>query len=215
VDRNVSASTQNQALSVILFLYRHVLKRELAWMDDIVRAKRPSRMPTVLSAREVATLLKHLRGAKWLMANLIYGAGLRLRECARLRVKDVDFQRREILVREGKGGKDRVTMLPDRLMEPLREQRRRVRRLHESDLQAGFKGVSLPFALARKYPNAPSEFAWQCLFPSRSYAKDPRTGNLLGHHAYPDTLQRAMKKAARLAGIDKPVSTHTLRHAST
>lgn len=158
--QNVTASTQNQALSALLFLYREVLKKELAWLDDVERAKKPSRLPVVLTQHEVHNVLEKLDGAKWLMGSLLYGAGLRLMECLRLRVKDVDFEQHQITVRDGKGMKDRVTMLPDRLVEPLKQHLQKVRALHEKDLEEGFGAVYLPFALERKYPAAPRAWGW-------------------------------------------------------
>jgi site-specific recombinase XerD len=187
--RDVAASTQNQALSALLFLYGPVLGIELPWMKGIVRAKRPVRVPVVLAREEVRALLAHLEGTKWLMAALLYGAGLRLRECLKLRVKDVDFGYRQITVRDGKGAKDRVTMLPAGLAEPLREH------------------------LARKYPNAAYEWGWQFVFPSRKRSVDPRSGAIRRHHVYDDVLPRAISQAARDARIAKPVGSHTLRHS--
>lgn len=208
----VSASTQNQALSALLFLYREVLAVKLPWMENVVRAKAARRLPVVLSKGEVALLLRHLSGRQWLMASLLYGSGLRLMECARLRVKDVDLARGEITVREGKGAKDRRTMLPVSLREPLARQIEAVRTLHAADLEAGFGAVSLPFALARKYPSAPRELGWQYVFPATRRGIDPLDGSEKRHHIDEKVLQRAVRAAARAAGIDKPVSPHTLRH---
>jgi len=212
-DRQVSASTQNQALCALLFLYGQVLGRKLPWMDDMVRAKRPVRVPVVLTREEVRALLAVLEGTKWLMASLLYGAGLRLRECLKLRVKDVDFGYRQLVVRDGKGGKDRVTMLPSGLVEPLRGHLARVRRLHERDLQEGYGEVEMPYALERKYPRAGREWSWQYVFPSRKLSADPRTGVIRRHHVYDDVLPRAISAGARDAGITKPVGSHTLRHS--
>lgn len=209
----VAASTQGQALSAILFLYREVLAIQLPWMENIVRAKQSQRVPVVLSAAEVARLLGRLSGREWLMASLLYGTGMRLMECVRLRVKDVDFERNEITVRDGKGGKDRRTMLPGRLCEILRRQRDSVRTIHERDLSAGFGEVWLPHALARKYPVAPREFGWQYLFPASRRGIDPLDGRERRHHIDEKVLQRAMKTALRSTGIDKPASCHTLRHS--
>lgn len=209
----VSASTQNQALSALLFLYREVLAVELPWMENIRRAKRPERLPVVLSRSEAKLLLAQLSGFNWLVASLLYGSGLRLMEGLRLRVKDVDFQRRELTVRSGKGGKDRRTVLPADLLEPLKAQMEEARRLHARDLQAGFGAVWLPNALARKYPNAEREFGWQYLFPSVKRSVDPRTGIVRRHHRDEKQLQRAMKIAVRQARIDKPATCHTLRHS--
>ena len=212
-ERSVAAATQNQALSALLFLYGEVLEVKLPWMDGIERAKRPVRVPVVLTVEEVKALLARLDGTKWLMAALLYGAGLRLRECLKLRVKDVDFEMRQITVRDGKGGKDRVTMLPQELVEPLRSHVARVKSLHEHDLAEGFGTVELPFALERKYPNAASQWGWQYVFPSRKRSADPRGGEIRRHHVYDDVLPRAIGQAARAAGIAKPVGSHTLRHS--
>ncbi|MFN3310759.1 MAG: integron integrase [Thermomonas sp.] len=209
----VAASTQNQALSALLFLYREVLAIDLPWMENVVRAKRPQRVPVVLARAEVVRLLQRLSGREWLMASLLYGSGLRLMECLRLRVKDVDFERHEITVRDGKGGKDRRTMLPAALSEPLRRQREDVRVLHARDLADGFGAVWLPHALARKYPNAARELAWQYLFPASRRSVDPRDGSERRHHLDEKVLQRAVRAAAQGAGLAKPVSPHTLRHS--
>ena len=211
--RNVAAATQNQALAGILFLYREVLGRNLAWLDGMVRAKRPVRLPVVLSPSEADCLLAQLKGVHWLMASLLYGAGLRLMECLRLRVKDVDFAYRQILVREGKGGKDRVTMLPERIVQPLHEQLGEAKRLHLLDLREGYGEVHLPYALARKYPRAGCEWSWQYVFPSGKRSVDPEDGVIRRHHLDESVLARAMKEAARDAGINKPVSAHVLRHS--
>lgn len=210
---NVSASTQNQALSALLFLYREVLDIDLPWMDTMVRAKKPRRLPVVLSRAEVARVLERMDGTYGLMARLLYGTGMRLMECARLRVKDVDFARREILIREGKGGKDRVTMLPEALVVPLKEHLGKRRRLYEDDLAKGMAGVYLPDALARKYPNSATEWGWQYVFPSGSYSVDPRSGHERRHHIDEKLLQRAMKRAVAASGIVKPATPHTLRHS--
>jgi len=211
--QRVSASTQNQALSALLFLYREVLAIKLPWMENVVRAKGSRRLPVVLSKGEVALLLRNLSGRNWLMASLLYGSGLRLMECLRLRVKDVDIARNEITVREGKGAKDRRTVLPASLKDALLRQMDDVRVLHAADLEAGFGAVSLPFALARKYPNAPKELGWQYMFPATRRAVDPRDGNEKRHHLDEKVLQRAVSTSARAAGIRKPVSPHTLRHS--
>ena len=209
----VAASTQNQALSALLFLYREVLQQELPWMENIRRAKRPERLPVVLSREEVAALLEEMNGVTWLMASLLYGAGLRLMECVRLRVQDVDFVRREITVRQGKGGKDRRTMLPAIIVDALQGQLAEARRVHERDLAAGFGAVWLPNALARKYPNAAREWAWQYVFPASSRSIDPRSSVERRHHLDETVLQRAVKQAVRRARIDKPATCHTLRHS--
>ncbi|KRF02249.1 integrase [Frateuria sp. Soil773] len=213
VQGNVAASTQNQALSALLFLYREVLGIELPWLDGVTRAKRPTRVPTVLSRDEVTRLLARMDGRPWLLASLPYGSGLRLMEALRLRVKDVDFSRNEITARDGKGGKDRRTMLPRTLADPLRREVERAHHLHEADLRAGFGAVWLPHALARKYPAATREFGWQYVFPSAHRSRDPRDGQERRHHFDDGMLARALKKACREAGIVKPVSAHTLRHS--
>jgi integron integrase len=209
----VAASTQNQALAALLFLYREVLQVDLPWMENLVRAKRPRRVPTVLSQGEVGRLLALLEGQAWLMAALLYGTGMRLMECMRLRVKDVDFDRQEIVVRGGKGGKDRRVPLPRRLREPLAQAIERVRVVHARDLAAGLGGVWLPHALERKYPNADRELGWQYLFPAKSPSVDPRTGAWRRHHVDEAVLQRAVKSARTRAGIAKPATCHTLRHS--
>jgi integron integrase len=211
--RNVAASTQNQALHAILFLYRNVLQIKLPWLDELQRAKKPQHLPVVFTREEARALLAQLQGTLWLMAMLTYGCGFRLLECLRLRVKDLDFQYRQIVVRDAKGQKDRVTMLPATLMEPLRSHLIRVRRLHEVDLRDGFGRVYLPHALASKYPNADREWGWQYVFPSSRRSIDPRSGIERRHHAREDALQRAVKQAVRKAGIAKPGSVHTLRHS--
>lgn len=209
----VSPSTQNQALSAVLFLYREVLGIKLPWMENVVRAKRAAKLPVVLSKGEVAGLLRQLSGRQWLMAGVLYGSGLRLMECLRLRVKDVDFARNELTVRDGKGGKDRRTVLPASLREALRRQVEDVRVLHARDVEAGFAGVYLPYALARKYPKAAKELAWAYVFPAARRARDPRDGNEKRHHIDEKVLQRAVSSAARAASLDKPVTPHTLRHS--
>ena len=212
-DRNVAAATQNQALAALLFLYKAVLERDLPWFDDLVRAKRPVRLPVVLSEAEARKLLEQLDAMTWIMASLLYGAGLRLQECLILRVKDVDFSYHQILVREGKGGKDRVTMLPESVVQPLQAHLGKVRTLHRRDLAEGYGEVWLPHALSRKYPRAGYEWGWQFLFPSKNRSADPDSGVIRRHHVYPDTMSRAIKRATRAAGINKPVSCHTLRHS--
>ena len=213
VKRNVAASTQNQALSALLFLYREVLGQPVEWVDDIERAKRPQRLPVVFTREEVRAVLGHLRGETWLMASLLYGSGLRLMECVRLRVKDVDFAGLQIMVREGKGGKDRVTMLPPSLAGPLRRQLERTKVLHEKDVREGYGRVHLPYALARKYPSAGSEWCWQYAFPATKRSIDPRTGREQRHHISETALQKAVKAAVGGARVDKPGSCHTLRHS--
>jgi len=213
VDQNVAASTQNQALSALLFLYRDVLRKDLDFPVDSIRAKRPKRLPTVLTKEEVLRVIGGLSGTYLLMAKLLYGSGLRLMECVRLRVKDVDFAQRQIVVRDGKGMEDRVTMLPDSVVTPLQENLQRVKRLHEEDLAKGYGSVYLPFALERKYPNANREWIWQYVFPSNRLSKDPRTGSVRRHHIGESSLQKAVREAVRVAGINKRVSCHTFRHS--
>lgn len=209
----VSASTQNQAKSALLFLYKEVLEQTLPWLDNIESAQRPKRLPVVLTREEVEALLRSVHGTVGLMLRLIYGTGMRIMECVRLRVKDVDFARGEIIIREGKGFKDRVTMLPASLMAPLRKHLARVKALHEADLKAGFGDVYLPYALARKYPNAGREWCWQYVFPSCKRTVDPRSGVTRRWHAHEAGIQRAMRQALRDAGIHKPATPHTLRHS--
>ena len=209
----VAPSTQSQALAALLFLYREVLGIQLPWMENVVRAKPRQRVPVVLSVAEVARLLQRLSGREWLMASLLYGTGMRLMECLRLRIKDVDFGRNEIAVRDGKGGRDRRTMLPGRLRESLERQRDAAQIVHQQDLQAGFGNVWLPYRLARKYPNAGRELGWQYLFPASKRCLDPIDGTVRRHHLDEKVLQRAVKLALRATGIDKPASCHTLRHS--
>lgn len=212
-DGKVAPGTQNQALSSLLFLYREVLGVDLPWMETMVRAKRPRRVPVVLSHDEVVRLLARLDGQYALMASLLYGAGMRLMEAIRLRVKDVDFARNEICVRDGKGGKDRRVPLPQKIHEPLRQQVERVKVIHREDLDAGFGAVWLPHALARKYPSAPRELGWQYVFPAAQRSRDPRDGEERRHHVDESSLQRAVKAARHRAGIVKPATCHTLRHS--
>ncbi|MFC4249925.1 integron integrase [Sinimarinibacterium flocculans] len=213
VGRNVSPSTQNQAKAAILFLYRHVLELELPWLDEIVQAKPRQRLPVVLTENEVRRLLLAMSGVSGLIASLLYGAGLRQQEALRLRVKDVELQRREVAVRQGKGGKDRVTVLPENLVLPLRQQMASSKALHDADLSAGFGQVWLPDALAVKYPQAARAWGWQFVFPSRQLSTDPRSGVVRRHHIQPDTVQRAIATAAHRVRIAKPCSPHVLRHS--
>jgi integron integrase len=213
VERNVSASTQNQALSALLFLYRVVLKKELEYPIDSIRAKRPKRIPTVMTMGEAQKVIGGMMGKNQLMAKLLYGSGLRLMECMRLRVKDLDFGQRQIIVRDGKGMKDRATVLPDTLIDPLKRHLRHVKLTHEDDVADGNGAVYLPNALTTKYPNAHWEWIWQYVFPAQKLSEDPRTGDLRRHHADPSALQRAVKKAARSAKMEKRVSCHTFRHS--
>ncbi|MEP7208100.1 MAG: integron integrase [Casimicrobiaceae bacterium] len=213
VKGGVAASTQNQAKAALLFLYREVLGVELPWLDEVEQAKAPQRLPVVLTAEEVGCVLVRLRGVHALVGALLYGTGMRIMEALRLRVKDVDFARHEILVRDGKGQKDRVTMLPGRLAQPLGIHLARVRRGHAADLAAGRGEVGLPFALARKYPGAAREWGWQYVFPADGHSEDPRSGVVRRHHLSDQAFQRAMKQAVRDAGLVKAATPHTLRHS--
>jgi integron integrase len=212
-DRRVSASTQNQALSAILFLYRHVVPKDLDRLSDVARAKPSKRLPVVLNQEEIRAVLARLDGVPWLMATLMYGSGLRLMECARLRVKDVDFASNYILVRDGKGGKDRRTLLPERVRKSLREHLDRVKKLHESDLLAGAGWVELPRSIDRKYPNAGQSWAWQWVFPATRRYLDHATGQRRRHHYHESALQRAFKTAVIRAQVHKLATCHTLRHS--
>ncbi len=211
--RNVAASTQNQALSAILFLYREVLAVDLPWLHEIHKAKKPRRLPTVLTHDEVRALLAQLEGTHGLMARLLYGTGMRLMEGVRLRVKDVDLERAEVIVRHGKGGRDRVTVLPRAIVAPLREHLAGVRARFLADRERGLPPVELPYAYGRKNPNAGRMWGWQWVFPAQELSIDPRTGIKRRHHVYEQGLQRAIARAASRGGIEKPVSTHTLRHS--
>jgi integron integrase len=213
VERNVSASTQSQALAAILFLYRDVLGEEVPWLNDLVRAPRRERVPVVLSRNEVRLLLGHLRGAAHLVAQLLYGTGMRLLEGLRLRVKDLDFETGEVVVRSGKGNKDRTTTLPRVLSASLRQHLEGVRRLHDRDVTEGFGKVWMPDALAVKYPNANASWSWQWVFPSGQRSIDPRSGIERRHHLGEQIIQRAVHEAARRAGITKAATPHTLRHS--
>jgi integron integrase len=213
IDGKVSASTQNQALAALLFLYQQVLGRELEWLGDLVHAKRPQQVPVVLGRQEVRDLLARLEGPIWLVCSLLYGAGLRLLEALRLRVKDIDLDRREIIVRRGKGGKDRRTVLPSVSVEPLRAQLAAVKKMHDADLVAGAGAIALPDALDRKYPNASREWIWQWVFPATRPYTDRDTDEKRRHHLHETVIQRAVRKAAIATGITKPVSPHALRHS--
>ncbi|HOY69782.1 MAG TPA: integron integrase [Methylotenera sp.] len=213
VARNVSASTQNQAKSALLFLYKEVLGVELPWLDNVTQAKVPKRLPVVLTQAEVQAILSRLDGTMWLIVSLLYGSGLRVMEALRLRVKDIDFARREILVREGKGFKDRVTMLPVSLVEPLKTHLQKTQALHNEDLAAGYGDVFMPMALDKKYPNGGKSWAWQYVFPSIKLSVDPRSKLVRRHHADEKTVQRAVKKAANFAKINKLATPHTMRHS--
>ena len=210
---HVSASTQNQALNAILFLYRQVLRKDIGYVDGVIRAKKPRRLPVVLTKEEVKNVLARLSGTPWLMSMLLYGAGLRLMECCRLRVKDIDFFQNQILVRAGKGDKDRHSMLPGAIKQPLLRHLQAVKRQHDLDLEKRLGRVALPNALERKYPNAGREWGWQWVFPATSHFTDRVTGEKRRHHLHESVLQRAFKDARLAAGIAKPASCHTLRHS--
>lgn len=212
-DRHVAASTQNQALSAILYLYKHVLEQDIEWIDNVVRAKRPKYLPTVLSQNEVKMLLHELSGTYQLIAQLLYGAGLRLMEVMRLRVQDINFEYKQIIIRSGKGNKDRVSVLPDIVIDSLKDHILKAKLLHEKDLEEGFGDVYLPYALNRKYPNAGTEWRWQYIFPSIKRSTDPESGKTRRHHLYEKNLTRAVKKAANTLNFTRRVSSHTFRHS--
>ena len=212
-ERNVAASTQNQALSALLFLHRDVLGADWDEVSDFDRAQEPERLPVVLTQNEIATVLGQMEGPNGLVARLLYGAGLRLSEGLRLRVKDLDFEYEQITVRQGKGKKDRRTLLPEALVDPLRRQLRKSRALWEEDLEAGYGAVSMPKALAQKYPNAAREWGWQYVFPSVRRSEDPRSGDVKRHHRSPSAVQKAVKRAVEETDITKSASCHTLRHS--
>jgi integron integrase len=212
-DSHVSASTQNQALNALLFLYREILNKDIGYVSGVVRAKRPHRLPVVLTRQEVRSIVGCLYGSNWIMAMLLYGAGLRLMQCLRLRVKDVDFTSNQIVVRAGKGDKDRHTMLPAAVKEPLTKHLDVVRRQHQRDLERGLGRVTLPNALERKYPNAGKEWGWQWVFPATSHFTDKVTGERRRHHLHESVLQKAIKEAVQKAGVAKPASPHTFRHS--
>ncbi|MDO8311398.1 MAG: integron integrase [Sideroxyarcus sp.] len=212
-ERQVAAATQNQALAALLFLYRQVLGIELPWLDDLVRAKTSKRLPTVLTRDEVQAILAQLSGTRWLLVSLLYGAGLRLNECLSLRVKDLDLAGSKLIVRQGKGNKDRVTLLPRSLMTPLAAHLEQVKAMHSADLARGQGEAPMPLALAGKYPKAGYLWAWQFVFPSSQHCRDPYTGRTVRFHVHEKTLQRTVKEAARCSAIGKPVGCHTFRHA--
>lgn len=213
VKHKVSASTQTQALSALLFLYRHVLGKDIGDLGKIIRARKPKRLPVVMTRKEVKSVLSYLSGDKKLMTGLLYGAGLRLMECLRLRVQDIDFEQGEILVRDGKGGRDRRTMFPLKLKGPMKEHLERVKRLHDQDLADGWGKVQLPHALERKFPNAPLEWRWQWVFPQENRWKNTKTGEEGRHHVHETLLQRAIKEAVSKIGIAKRIGCHTFRHS--
>lgn len=213
VKEKVSASTQNQALAALLFLYRHVLGREVGDLGEVIRARKPKRLPVVMTGEEVRAVLAQLSGDKWLMASLMYGSGLRIIECLRLRNQDIDFVRNEVMVRDGKGAKDRITMLPELLKEPLQKHLGRVKKIHEKDLKEGWGSVPLPDALHRKYPNASREWRWQWVFPQENRWKNAKTGEEGRHHVDESILQKAFKRAVDKAGLTKRSTCHTMRHS--
>jgi len=213
VQENVAASTQNQALAALLFLYQQVLNIELKFIQDITPANKPKKLPVVFSREEVKNILGNLQGRYWLIVSLLYGSGLRLTESLRLRVKDIDFHSNQIVIHDGKGKKDRITMLPEKLKAPLIAHLTEVKKLHEHFLEKGYGTVELPHALARKYPNAEREWGWQYVFPADNVSKDPRSGAVRRHHLFESSVQKAVKEAIRKAGINKPGSCHTFRHS--
>jgi len=213
IDGHVAASTQNQAFSALLFLYQHVLDRKLEFIDGVERVRRPPKLPVVFTPAEARAVLAHLKGDYRLMAHLLYGSGLRLLECLRLRVKDIDFGYRQITVREGKGMRERITILPDRLIRPLQTHLARVKELHQQDLARGGGAVYLTHALRRKYPKAAREWVWQYVFPAHKISVDPRSGEKRRHHGPERNLQNAVRDAVRAAGVAKAASCHTFRHS--
>jgi integron integrase len=213
VNGRVSASTQNQARCALLFLYKEVLAVELPWLDNVEQAKAPKRLPVALNREEVQAILSRLNGTNWLIASLLYGTGMRIMECLRLRVQDVDMKRKEILIRDGKGFKDRVTMLPVSLVQPLEAHLRQVREVHQRDLSQGYGWVYMPYALERKYPNAAKEWGWQYVFPAAKLSTDPRSGEVRRHHVQEQAIQRSVKQAARDADLTKAATPHTFRHS--
>jgi integron integrase len=213
VDRRVSASTQNQALSALLFLYREVLALPVGEIESVVRARTPERLPVVLSRTEVAAILARLNGVEWLVVMLLYGGGLRLEECLTLRVKDIDLERRQVVVRRGKGQKDRVTTFPNAALDPMRSHLETVRALHQRDLEQGQGRVVLPDAVARKYPNAAAQSGWQFVFPAARICRDSRYGPPSRYHLHESVIQKAVARAARQAALAKRVGPHTMRHS--
>ena len=211
--KQLAASTQNQALSAVIFLYRYVLKIDITLPSDIIRAQKSETLPIVLTHQEAMSVINKMTGVSQLMTKILYGSGLRLMECLRLRVKDIDFGNHQIIVRDGKGEKDRLTMLPDVLIPDLQTHLKTVADIHQQDLKAGYGEVYLPYALARKYPNAPKEWIWQYLFPAFARSVDPETKKIRRHHLDESVLQKAIRQTARIVGIDKPVSPHVFRHS--
>ena len=212
-ERNVASATQGQALSAVMFLYKSVLKTDLPWLENVVRSTRPRRLPVVLTQAETRAVIGHIQGIHWLIAALLYGSGLRVMEALRLRVKDIDLKFQQLTVRDGKGGKDRVTVLPEKLVAPLTVHLARVREQHELAMARGFGGVELPFALERKYPRAHQDWGWQYVFPANNPSIDPRSGAQRRTHMVEESVQRAVRAAVRKAGIIKPASPHTFRHS--
>ncbi|WP_204138786.1 integron integrase [Halomicronema sp. CCY15110] len=213
VQEHVAASTQNQALSALLFLYRHVLQLPLDERIDAIRAKSSRKLPTVLTSEEVRAVIQHMSGVHRLIVQLLYGSGLRLREAMQLRIKDLDFPQSQIVVRDAKGQESRLTMLPNSVQMPLKEHLQQVKHTHQQDLNLGYGAVTLPFALARKYPNANRQWVWQFVFPASTRCKDPRSGAIVRFHLHESGLQKAVKRAVRQAGIQKRVGCHTFRHS--
>lgn len=213
INRNVSPSTQNQAFNALIFLYKQVLEQDLPDEISAIRSKRPVRIPTVMTRDETRMVISALRGTHKLMAEVMYGCGLRVIECVRLRVKDVDFGMNQIVVRDGKGKKDRITILPQKIKEAMQKHLIQVQRLHQKDLREGYGKVFLPYALAVKYPNAATSWGWQYVFPAKSFSTDPRSGAMRRHHAHQSSIRKAIKRAAEFSGIVKPVTCHTFRHS--
>ncbi|MBN2256083.1 MAG: integron integrase [Deltaproteobacteria bacterium] len=213
VKEKVSASTQNQALSALLFLYRHVIGREIGDLGEVIRARRPLRIPVVLTKDEIRKILAQIKGDKWLMACIMYGSGLRLMECLRLRIQDVDLQSSTLTVRDGKGSKDRVTMLPSSIKKPLLEHIKKIKKIHENDVENGYGEVFMPYALARKYPNASREWRWQWVFPQEKLWRNEITGERGRHHVHESIIQRTVKDAVAKVGLTKRATCHTFRHS--
>jgi integron integrase len=212
VERNVAASTQNQALAAILYLYKNIVQKEIGWLDDVIRARRSKRLPVVFTKAEVNEIFRHIEGETSLICSLLYGSGLRLGEAIRLRVKDINFDNRQIIVREAKGNKDRITTLPNKIVPELKTHLNKVYKLHQKDLLNGKGKTKLPFALAKKYPNANKEYFWQYVFPADKFIAEKETGLVFRYHIHESTIQKKIKEAIRKAKIIKPASSHTFRH---